>query len=90
MTDLATMLKNGLPEAGLTLVTPIAPELSGGVCVAEVRSNRRRELVDTLYGEHGIAGAGTGGLRLCAHFYNTREHVERAIRAVKTLASSVA
>ena len=32
-----------------------------------------------------FAGAATGGLRLCPHVYNTREHVERAVRGVRAL-----
>jgi len=82
--ELATQLKEGLAELGMTLVTPMEPELSGGVCIIEVPGDRGTAL-RRLYEEHGIAGAGTGGLRLCPHVYNTREHVARAIEGVKAL-----
>jgi selenocysteine lyase/cysteine desulfurase len=87
---LATALKAGLLEQGLELVTPEPAELSGGVCIVEAAPAGRPELLDRLYYEHGIAGAPTGGLRLCPHVYNTMEHVERAIAGVKALRGLVA
>ena len=85
MMELATALKAGLVDAGFTLVTPEDPKLSGGVCIIEVESGKNREVMNRLYEEHGIAGAPTGGLRLCPHVYNTMEHVERAVQGVKAI-----
>ena len=84
VTQLATALKEGLAELGMTLVTPLDPALSGGVCIMEVPGDRGTAL-SRLYADHGIAGAGTGGLRLCPHVYNTMDHVDRAVDAVGTL-----
>ena len=81
---LATALKAGLVEAGMTLVTPIDPELSGGVAIVRVTGDRRAA-ANRLYEEHGIAGAATGGLRLCPHVYNTMAHVQRAVEGVTAL-----
>ena len=83
--ELATMLKSGLADLGMTLVTPAAPELSAGVCIIEVPREKRRETMNRLYEEHGIAVAPTGGLRLCPHVYNTKEHVERALKGVQAI-----
>ncbi len=85
MVELATALKQGITAAGHTLVTPMAPELSGGVCITEVPAEARRDAVNRLYEEHGIASAGAGGLRICPHTYNTMKHVERAVAGVKTI-----
>ena len=90
MVELASALKAGLKDAGAKLVTPESPELSGGVCIIEVRSKNRQQLLDRMYQEHGIAGSTSGGFRLCPHIYNTREHVERAIRGVKQLKDLIA
>ena len=84
VTELATRLKDGLRDAGYALVTPAAPALSAGVCIAAVEGNRGA-LVNALYEEHGIAGAATGGLRLCPHLYNTVEHIDRAVRGARAL-----
>jgi selenocysteine lyase/cysteine desulfurase len=83
--ELSSALKNGLSDAGFTLVTPVDPELSGGVVIIEVPSKRGHEAMDRLYLEHGIAASTSGGLRLCPHIYNTMEHIERAISGVKAL-----
>ena len=83
--ELATALKAGLVEAGFELVTPMAPELSGGVVIAACEPDRRGALVAALYERHGIAGAATGGLRLCPHVYNTLDHVHRAVRGAAAL-----
>ncbi len=84
VSELATALKEGLAELGMTLVTPMEPALSGGVCIIEAPGDRSAAL-RRLYEEHGIAGAGTGGLRLCPHVYNTMDHVARAVEGVKAL-----
>ena len=76
---LASRLKEGLLERGLSLVTPLSPELSGGVCIADIGGPARRPVFEALYRDHGIIGAPTGGLRLCPHIYNNEEHVDRAI-----------
>ena len=86
--ELASRLKEGLAETGARLVTPRDSALSAGVCVIDVPAARRQQVFDQLYRQHGIAGAATGGLRLCPHIYNTAEHVARAIRGVKALLGS--
>jgi selenocysteine lyase/cysteine desulfurase len=85
MVHLAQRLKEGIVESGGTLVTPMDPAFSGGVCIAAVGPEHRGELWDRLYQEHGIIGAPTGGLRLCPHVYNTEEHVDRALVGIASL-----
>jgi selenocysteine lyase/cysteine desulfurase len=87
--ELAARLKEGALDAGYTLVTPLESELSGGVCVVEVPQAKREEIFERLYREHGLAGAATGGLRLCPHVYNTTEHVDRAVAGLRALRSLV-
>jgi selenocysteine lyase/cysteine desulfurase len=87
--ELSTALKQGLAAKGFSLVTPLDPELSGGVCIIEVPSKKGHEVADRLYAEHGIAAAATGGLRICPHVYNTLEHVERAVAGVHALRSEI-
>jgi len=83
---LAQRLKQGMTDIGLQLVTPMEPELSFGVCIAESPADRPAgEIINRLYGEHGIAGAATGGLRLCPAVYNTESHVDRAVRGLAAL-----
>jgi isopenicillin-N epimerase len=82
---LSQRLKEGVSELGLTLVTPMDPDLSFGVCITQAPNGRGGAITDLLYEEHGIAGAATGGIRLCPTIYNTEEHVDRAIAGLKAL-----
>ena len=88
--QLVNALKDGLKAMGAKLVTPQDQRFSAGVCIIEVPRERRRQVVDRLYHEQGIAGAPTGGLRLCPHIYNTIEHIERALEGVKAMRQLIA
>jgi selenocysteine lyase/cysteine desulfurase len=83
--ELSSALKARLAELGLPGRTPREPELSGGVCVIELSAEESRRIFDMLYRSYGIAGATTGGLRLCPHVYNTMDHIDRAAGALKAL-----
>ena len=85
VSELAQQLKSGIKDLGLELVTPYEPSMSFGVCITRAPAGNGREIFDRLYSEHGIAAAPTGGVRLSPTIYNTREHVERAIAAMRAL-----
>lgn len=63
--------------------------MSGGVAVIEVPKENQADVADTMYATFGIAGSTTGGLRLCPNVYNTREHIERAVRGVASMADLI-
>ncbi|MEM6773325.1 MAG: aminotransferase class V-fold PLP-dependent enzyme [Pseudomonadota bacterium] len=85
VTTLATRLKEGLAEADVPLVTPMSANFSGGVCIAAVAREQRGALFEGLYRDFGIIAAPTGGLRLCPHVYNTKEHIDRAVAGAVSL-----
>jgi len=85
ISQLSSALKQGVQDAGLDLVTPSSQELSHGVCITRVPSGNRGSIANRLYTEYGIAGAATGGLRLCPTIYNTDAHVERAVAALREM-----
>ncbi|MEQ8314213.1 MAG: aminotransferase class V-fold PLP-dependent enzyme [Gammaproteobacteria bacterium] len=82
---LAQRLKDGIAEAGLELLTPHAPELSHGVCITRAEPGTGGTISNRLYTEFGIAGAATGGVRLCPTIYNTAAHVDRAVEGLTTI-----
>lgn len=88
-TELASALKAGLAKINrVKLVTPISPEMSGGVVIAQVPDLDRQKtgaLVKDLYDKYGIAGAATGGVRLAPHVYNTMADIKQAIRGMREL-----
>ena len=87
--ELATALKEGLSKINrVKVITPMDPKLSGGIAISELAGMDRKQtaaFVNELYTKYGIAGAATGGVRLCPHTYNTREDVEHTIQAVRQL-----
>jgi selenocysteine lyase/cysteine desulfurase len=86
---LATWLKHALAAVpGVALVTPLEPERSGGVVIAQIEGGGARALYERLYAEHRIAGAPTGGLRLCPHVYTTLADARRVAAAVRELITS--
>ena len=80
--QLAQRLKQGIVDAGHELLTPMNPEFSHGVCITKLDPTQRGGVVDRLYHEYGIAGAATGGIRLCPTVYNTLGHIDRAVAGV--------
>ena len=83
--ELASALKEALVGIGAPLVTPTDQDLSAGVCIMQVPADNRQPLFEAMYDRFGIAGSTAGGLRLCPHIYNTREHVDRAAKGVESL-----
>jgi selenocysteine lyase/cysteine desulfurase len=59
------------------------------VVISRIEGLNMGTLNGRLYAEHGIAGAATGGLRLCPHVYTTRADVARTVEAVGKLASEL-
>lgn len=84
--ELATALKERVKSLGLHVTTPMDPRLSGGVVIVRGADPKKvQEVYQTLDRKFGIAGAATGGLRLCPHIYNTMAHVERAAEGIKSV-----
>ncbi len=87
--ELAGALKNGLAKINkVKLITPMDPKLSGGVVISSIEGMDRKQmsaLVSDLYTKYGVAGAATGGLRLCPHVYNSMEDVEQTVRGIREL-----
>jgi selenocysteine lyase/cysteine desulfurase len=86
MLAVAGALCDGLASIpGARLITSPDAELRAGVCIVSFEGVQPRELHETIYSKHAIAGAPTGGLRLSPHIYNTLDDVERAVQAVREL-----
>src|SRR6266498_1547633 len=81
--ELAAALKEGVSKIpGARLRTSAKPELSAGVCVVEFDGKDHQKIYEALYAKHGVAGAATGGLRVCPHIYNTPEEIDRTVSAL--------
>jgi selenocysteine lyase/cysteine desulfurase len=87
--ELAARLKDGLAGIhGVALVTPKDPELSAGVVCFRAGGERLERSVERLAAENVVATSTpyrTSYLRLGPTIVNSEEHVDAAVRAVRTL-----
>ncbi|HKQ72083.1 MAG TPA: aminotransferase class V-fold PLP-dependent enzyme [Blastocatellia bacterium] len=82
--ELAAALKEGVSKIpGARLRTSAKAELSAGVCVVGFDGIDHQKIYEALYAKHGVAGAATGGVRLCPHTYNTLEEIDRTVSALR-------
>jgi len=88
-TELAAALKQGVAKLNkVKMITPMDPKLSGGIVIFGLAGLDRKQtagFVNDLYVKYGVAGAPTGGVRLCPHTYNTMEDVDKTVRGVREL-----
>ncbi len=90
---LAGYMKERLAEIpSVRMKTNREPQLSGGVIKFEVAGVPIQRAYDTLWERNRIAIAQTQsgdsrGLRFSPHIYNSRDEIDRAVAAVKALAS---
>ncbi len=87
--QLNTYLKKRIHEAipQATFVTPLAPELSGGIVVINLSGKEIHEVADKLYHSYGIAAAPAGGIRLSPHIYNTMKDIDYTMKCLSAIAN---
>ncbi|MEQ9424675.1 MAG: aminotransferase class V-fold PLP-dependent enzyme [Cyclobacteriaceae bacterium] len=86
---MATYLKKGLMEnvRNIEFVTPLQPELSGGVTIVKLPGKEPRTIFEKLYTDFGIACAPTGGIRLSPTISATMRDMDKIIDAMRKLAA---
>jgi isopenicillin-N epimerase len=90
---LSTHMKQQISEiGGVKLKTNLQPELSGGVVKCDINRVPAKQAYDSLWEKYRISIAMTPsgdsqGLRFSPHVYNSREDIDRAVSAIKSLAS---
>jgi selenocysteine lyase/cysteine desulfurase len=80
---IADQLRAGLTDLGVEFVSTANPEFTSSIVILRAPRENARQLVGQVYDDAGVQTAGTGGLRMSPHVYNTEDHVDRVIAAVK-------
>jgi len=75
-------LRAGLQDLGVTFVSSANPAFASSVVILSAPRENSRKLVGQVFDDSGIQTAGTGGLRMSPHVYNTEDHVDRVIAAI--------
>ena len=81
--EIADRLRAGLQDLDVPFVSTANPAFTSSIIIMRAPSDSARQLVARVYDDAGVQGAPVGGLRLSPHVYNTEDHVDRAIAAVK-------
>jgi selenocysteine lyase/cysteine desulfurase len=82
---LKEQIQTNLPQA--EFITPLSPELSGGVVILSIPGKQPRELFQQMYEAHGIACAPTGGIRLSPHIYNTLQDMDKIVEGLVSVSA---
>jgi len=82
-TMIADRLRAGLNELGVQFVSTLNPAFKSSVVILSAPRENARKLPGQIYNDSGIITAATGGLRMSPHVYNTEDHVDRVVAAVR-------
>ncbi len=80
---IANRLRDGLQDLGVKFVSTSNPLFTSSVVIISAPRENGRALTGKVYEDSGIITAATGGLRMSPHVYNTEDHVDRVLAAVK-------
>ena len=81
-TEISEYIRSALIDINVKFVSSNNQQFTSNVIILEVSRKNRAELLRKVFNEAGIILAGTGGLRLSPHIYNTTDHADRAVRAI--------
>jgi isopenicillin-N epimerase len=80
--ELATLVREGLLELGLRLLSPTNPDFTSSVVIVPGEREQLIPLVGEILADSGVITAPVNGLRISPHIYNTEDHVDRLIASV--------
>ncbi len=80
--NIANHIRSALIEIDVKFVSSHNPSFTSNVIILEAPRKNRKTLLNNILKEAGIILAGTGGLRLTPHIYNTIDHAERVVKAI--------
>jgi selenocysteine lyase/cysteine desulfurase len=79
---IANRLRAGLQDLDVPFVTSSNPLFASSVIILKAGENSSK-MVSQVFDESGIITAPVAGLRMSPHVYNTTDHVDRILAAVK-------
>jgi selenocysteine lyase/cysteine desulfurase len=79
----ADRLRAGLLDLGVGFVSSNNPSFTSSVVIIQAPQERADSLVGKVFDDAGVQCAATGGFRMSPHIYNTADHVDRVIGALK-------
>ena len=81
-TTIADYLRESLKDMNVNFVSSHNPLFTSNVIILKTPGANRQQLLQNILNDSGIILAGTGGLRMSPHIYNTNDHIDRVIKAI--------
>ena len=80
---IANRLRAGLQDLEVPFVSTANPHFTSSVIILKALRENAPSLVNQVFDESGIITAPVGGFRMSPHVYNTADHVDRILAAIK-------
>ena len=80
---IANKLRDGLKDLEVPFVSTANPLFTSSVIILKAPGENASTLVSQVFDESGVITAPVGGFRMSPHVYNTADHVERILAAIK-------
>ncbi|MAD29051.1 MAG: hypothetical protein CMP00_05210 [Woeseiaceae bacterium] len=81
-TKIANYLRESLKDINVNFVSSHNPLFTSNVIILKAPREGRQQLLQNILNDGGIILAGTGGLRMSPHVYNTTDHIDRVTEAI--------
>ncbi|MGB5346077.1 MAG: aminotransferase class V-fold PLP-dependent enzyme, partial [Woeseia sp.] len=81
--QIANRLRAGLQDLDVPFVSTSNPAFASSVIILRAGRPNAGKLVEQVFADVGVQTAAVNGFRMSPHVYNTEEHVDRVIGAVK-------
>lgn len=86
--EVADYLREGLRDLDLPFVSSHNPAFTSSVIILRTPQGNGSKLVEGAFQDSGVVTAATGGFRMSPHVYNTADHADRIIGAIRKARSS--
>ncbi len=80
---IANRLRAGLQDLNVPFISTANPAFTSSVIILSALRENAMKLVGSVFDDAGVQCAPVGGLRISPHVYNTEDHVDRVLAAVK-------
>ena len=81
--DIANRLRAGLQDLDVNFVSTDNPAFTSSVIIVSAPRENAMTVVNQVFDIAGVQTAPVGGLRMSPHVYNTEDHVDRVLAAVR-------
>ena len=81
--EIAGRLRAGLHDLEVPFVSTDNPHFTSSVIILKAPRENAPKLVSQVFDESGVITAPVGGFRMSPHVYNTADHVDRILAAIK-------